>query len=57
MTHAFVSNVAAGLVATENKRLHEVSKAALEQARQDAAAGVPCSVEVLQRPISGSQML
>lgn len=51
VTHAFVSNVAAGLVATENKRLHEVSKAALEQARQDAmAAGVPCSVEVLQRP-------
>ncbi len=53
VTHAFVSNVAAGLVAAENRRLHEVSLIALEQAQQEArASGVPCSVEVLQKPYS-----
>ncbi|MFC4171052.1 universal stress protein [Microvirga sp. GCM10011540] len=50
VTHAFVSNVASGLVAAENQRLHEASKAAVEQARQEAtAAGVGCNVDVLQR--------
>ncbi|RDI61765.1 universal stress protein [Microvirga subterranea] len=53
VTHAFVSNVAAGLVAAENRRLHEASLMALEQAQQGArASGVPCSVEVLQKPYS-----
>lgn len=53
VTHAFVSNVAAGLVAAENRRLHEASLMALEQAQRDArASGVPCSVEVLQKPYS-----
>lgn len=54
VTHAFVSNVAAGLVAAENRRLLEASQAALDQAQQDArTAGIPCSLEVLQQPYSG----
>lgn len=49
VTHAFVSDVAAGLVASENKRLRGIAEAAVEQARQDAnAAGVPCAAEVVQ---------
>jgi nucleotide-binding universal stress UspA family protein len=51
ITHAFVSNVAAGLVAAENRRLHDAAQAAVEQARQNAlAAGITCDAEVLQRP-------
>ncbi|HZH50973.1 MAG TPA: universal stress protein [Microvirga sp.] len=53
ITHAFVSNVAAGLVAAENRRLREASQALVEQAQQDAmTAGVSCNAEVLQRPYS-----
>ena len=53
ITHAFVSNVAAGLVAAENRRLRETAQNLLEQARGDAAtAGISCNAEVLQRPYS-----
>jgi nucleotide-binding universal stress UspA family protein len=46
LTHAFVSNLAASLVATENQRLHSLATAAAEAARQDAAAaGVSCTSE------------
>ncbi|MGO4706102.1 universal stress protein [Microvirga sp. 2MCAF38] len=51
VTHAFVSGVAAGLVASENKRLRELAESAVEQARQNAiSAGVLCSGEVVQEP-------
>ncbi|MBF9232664.1 universal stress protein [Microvirga alba] len=53
ITHAFVSDVAAGLVASENRRLRETAQAHVEQARQDfLAAGVPCSAEVVQEHYS-----
>ena len=46
LTHAFVSNVAAGLVAAENRRLHALAAAVAENARSDAAAaGVACTTE------------
>ncbi|NIX75052.1 universal stress protein [Microvirga terricola] len=53
ITHAFVSDVAAGLVASENRRLREVADAATEQARQDCiTAGIPCTAEVVQEHYS-----
>lgn len=53
ITHAFVSDVAAGLVASENRRLREVAEKAVEQARQDClAAGVLCTAEVVQEHYS-----
>lgn len=46
LTHSFVSDLASGLVAAENRRLRELAAAAAERARADAeAAGVACSVE------------
>jgi nucleotide-binding universal stress UspA family protein len=46
LTHAFVSSFAAGLVATENRRLRSLAAAAAETARNDAAAsGVNCTTE------------
>ncbi|MGO4572119.1 universal stress protein [Microvirga sp. 2TAF3] len=53
LTHAFVSSVAAGLVADENRRLREAAHAAAEQVRQDALAqGLSCSAEVVQEHYS-----
>lgn len=49
VTHAFVSDVAAGLVAEENRRLRGIAQDLAEQARQDAMAqGVSCTAEVVQ---------
>jgi nucleotide-binding universal stress UspA family protein len=49
LTHAFVSDVAAGLVAAENRRLDALATAAAEAARQDArATGVTCTTEAPQ---------
>lgn len=51
LTHAFVSNFAAGLVAAENKRLQTLAAAAAETARNDAAAaGVNCTTEAPHLP-------
>ncbi|WP_112662335.1 universal stress protein [Microvirga flavescens] len=51
ITHAFVSGVAAGLVAAENNRLRELAENAVDEARKDAvSAGVLCTGEVLQEP-------
>jgi nucleotide-binding universal stress UspA family protein len=49
LTHAFVSDFAAGLVATENQRLQTLAQAAADKARRDAeAAGVICTSEAPQ---------
>lgn len=49
LTHAFVSQVAAGLVSTENRRVLALAEAAAENARRQALAeGVPCTVETAQ---------
>jgi nucleotide-binding universal stress UspA family protein len=49
LTHAFVSDFAAGLVATENQRLQTLAQAAADKARRDAeAAGVICTTEASQ---------
>lgn len=49
LTHAFVSSVAAGLVAAENRRLLERAQVAIEKARQNAMAqGVSCTSSVIQ---------
>jgi nucleotide-binding universal stress UspA family protein len=51
LTHAFVSDMATGLVAAENRRLRALAEAAAERARVEAAAaGVACVVESLQLP-------
>jgi nucleotide-binding universal stress UspA family protein len=48
LTHAFVSDFAAGLVAAENQRLLALADAAASQTRETAqAAGVACSTESL----------
>jgi hypothetical protein len=52
LTHAFVSDFAAGLVATENQRLQTLAQAAADKARRDAeAAGVICTSEAPNLPI------
>ncbi|RDI61138.1 universal stress protein [Microvirga subterranea] len=49
MAHAIVSEMAAGLVASENKRVRALAEAAAETARQRALSeGVPCTVETVQ---------
>jgi nucleotide-binding universal stress UspA family protein len=49
LTHAMVSDVAAGLIAAENRRVRELAEAAAESARQKALVdGVPCTVETVQ---------
>ncbi|MBZ6078799.1 universal stress protein [Microvirga puerhi] len=49
MTHAFVSHVAAGLVAAENRRLDALAAAVADTARQAAAtSGLACTVEAPQ---------
>jgi len=51
MTHAFVSSVAAGLAAAENRRLDALASAAADTARREAmASGLTCTVETLQLP-------
>lgn len=51
LTHAFVSNMAAGLVAAHNRRLRHLAEAVAERARGDATfAGVSSSVETPQLP-------
>src|SRR5829696_6231736 len=46
LNHALVSDVAAGLVAAENRRVHALADVVAERARGDAAlAGVACAVE------------
>jgi len=49
LTHAFVSEIAAGLVAAENRRVLALAEAAAERARQQAMTeGVPCTFETVQ---------
>jgi nucleotide-binding universal stress UspA family protein len=49
LTHACVSDVAASLVATENRRLHSLAAAVANSARYDAAAsGVTCTTQAPQ---------
>jgi nucleotide-binding universal stress UspA family protein len=49
LTHAFVSKVAAGLVAAENRRLDALANAVADTARQAAAtSGLACATEAPQ---------
>lgn len=49
MAHAIVSEMAAGLVAAENRRVRELAETAAESARRRALSeGVPCTVETVQ---------
>src|SRR5215218_10097230 len=49
LTHAFVSSVAEGLVATENRRLDALANAVADTARQAAAtSGLACTVQAPQ---------
>lgn len=49
VTHAFVSDVAAGLVAEENRRLYGIARELAELARQDALSqGISCTAEAIQ---------
>jgi nucleotide-binding universal stress UspA family protein len=49
VTHAFVSDVAANLIAEENSRILEIAQDLAEQARQEALTqGVSCTSEVVQ---------
>jgi nucleotide-binding universal stress UspA family protein len=51
VTHALVSETAAGLVAAENARTRGIAQAQTERARQDAlAAGIACTTEAPQLP-------
>src|SRR3954447_14274347 len=51
LTHAFVSKVAAGLVANENRRRDALAKLAAETARQAAGtSGLSCTTEAPQLP-------
>jgi nucleotide-binding universal stress UspA family protein len=54
ITHAYVSDFAAGLVAAENRRLDTLAKAAADAARGDAeAAGVNCTTHSPQLDYAG----
>jgi nucleotide-binding universal stress UspA family protein len=49
LTHAFVSSIAAGLVAAENRRLDALANAVADTARQTAAtSGLACTTEAPQ---------
>lgn len=49
LTHAFVSSVAKGLVAAENRRLDALANAVVDTARQSAAAsGLACTTQAPQ---------
>jgi nucleotide-binding universal stress UspA family protein len=49
LTHVFVSEIGASLVAAENRRLDALAKAVADSARQAAAdSGISCSVETPQ---------
>jgi nucleotide-binding universal stress UspA family protein len=49
LTHAFVSEMAAGLAAAENKRVKEIAETAAENARRWAnVEGIPCTIETVQ---------
>jgi nucleotide-binding universal stress UspA family protein len=49
ITHAFVSEIASGLLAEENRRVRDLAEMAAQNARQEALIeGVPCTVETLQ---------
>lgn len=53
LTHAFVSSVAAGIVATENHRLRDAAEDIVEAARQRAIAdGFSCDTKVVQEHYS-----